>query len=40
MYLNPKYEALNDAVTAAHKKERNKDIVLVRSNGQVRRSYG
>lgn len=33
--FEPKYEALNEAVTAAHKKERNKDIELMRSNGQV-----
>ena len=33
--FEPKYEALNEAVAAAHKKERNKDIELMRSNGQV-----
>ena len=33
--FEPKYEVLNEAVTAAHKKERNKDIELMRSNGQV-----
>lgn len=33
--FEPKYEALNEAVAAAHKKERNKDIEFMRSNGQV-----
>ena len=37
--FEPKYEALNEAVTAAHKKERNKDIESMRSNGQVNGAY-
>ena len=37
--FEPKYEALNNAVTTAHKKERSKDIELMRSNGQVNGAY-